>query len=347
MLHSGGLAPGMNPAVRAVVRLGRDRGHEMLGVEGGFTGLADGGVRPLDLVDVEGWAALGGAELGTRRESLGLDRLYAVARSVETAGIDALVVIGGFDAYDAAHRLVRERGRYPSLAIPVVCLPATIDNNLPGTELSVGADTALNAIVEAIDRIKQSAMAARRCFVIETMGRECGYLAMLSALSAGAERVYLPEEGITLEGLIDDLEWMRRRFQGDQRLYLAVRAEDADPHFTSDVVATVFEAGGEDLFDVRRAVLGHIQQGGNPSPFDRVLAARLAAGAVDAATESLAAGRADAFMVGIVEGRVARTPLEDFERLADLQHRRPVRQWWLGLRQVMHDLAEPPAGSPT
>ncbi len=347
VLHSGGLAPGMNTAVRAITRLGHDRGHTIVGVEGGFTGLCEGRVRELTLRDVEGWAGRGGAELGTRREELGRERLYAVARAIETHLIDGLLLVGGFDAYRMAHLLVGERAAYPALAIPIACLPATIDNNLPGTELSVGADTALNTIVEAIDRIKQSAMAAHRCFVIETMGRECGYLALLSAMSAGAEQVYLPEEGITLAQLQVDAERMARRFRDGRGLFLVARAEDADPHYTTDVVGRVFEAEGGDLYDVRPIVLGHVQQGGNPSPFDRVLATRLAAEAVDAVTESLAAGRTDAVAVGLVKGRLTRTPVAAFDQLVDWAHRRPREQWWLGLRGIARDLAEPPTADPS
>src|SRR5690606_28803803 len=140
-------------------------------------------------------------ELGTNRKIPAGAELYQIARNIERHNINALLMIGGLAGYQAAHRLYTERHIFPALDIPIICLPASIDNNLPGSELSIGADTALNSIVEAVDRIKQSAVASRRCFVVEVMGRECGYLALMSGLATGAERVYLPEEGITLKDL--------------------------------------------------------------------------------------------------------------------------------------------------
>ena len=120
--------------------------------------------------------------------------MSALSRAIETHQIDAVLMIGGIDGYDSVHRLYAERAHYPALAIPMICLPASIDNNLPGTELSVGADTALNAIVEAIDRIKLSGSATQRCFVVEAMGRYCGYLALMSAIAGGADYVIIPEQ---------------------------------------------------------------------------------------------------------------------------------------------------------
>ena len=137
-------------------------------------------------------------------------------------------------AYKAAYQLHCERDRYPAFKIPIICLPATIDNNLPGSELSVGADSALNAIVSALDRVKQSAMAAKRCFVVETMGRYCGYLALMSGLAGGAERVYLHEEGVTLKDLQAEVEHMVDAFHTGRRLYLTIRNERANPQYTTD-----------------------------------------------------------------------------------------------------------------
>ena len=163
----------------------------------------------------------------------------------------------------------------------MVCIPASINNNLPGSDLSIGADTALNSITTDVDKIKQSAVALHRCFVVEVMGRDCGYLALIGGLATGAERVYLPEEGITLDRLQDDLEALRTGFDLGKRLGLVIRGERADEVFTSSFVESLFahESGGR--FDVRRAILGHVQQGGAPSPFDRIHATRLASAGVD------------------------------------------------------------------
>ncbi len=343
VLHIGGLAPGMNTAVRAAVRLGLDRGHAMFGIRGSFAGLLKGQIEELHWGDVEGWAKLAGAELGASRQLPTAEQLYPIARTLETQGINGLLIIGGWKAYHVAHQLYLERERYPAFKMPMICLPASIDNNLPGSDLSIGADTALNVIVESLDRIKQSAMAARRCFVVEVMGRRCGYLAMMSGLAAGAERIYLPEEGITLKDLQADVESMTASFRGGRRFYLTIRNEYANEHYTTDFLARLFEEEGSDLFDVRQAVLGHIQQGGNPTPFDRILATRLAAHGIDFLSEELARGSAAGVFAGLNEGKLTTFPLKQLPDMVDIPHRRPLVQWWLELRSVVQALAQPAA----
>jgi 6-phosphofructokinase 1 len=343
VLHGGALAPGMNTAARAAVRLGLDRGHAMFGVRGSFEGLINGRIEELAWGDVEGWTALGGAELGASRLIPTTEQLYPVARALESHGIDGLLVIGGWMAYQAVHRLYSERERYPAFKIPMLCLPASIDNNLPGSDLSVGADTALNVIVEALDRIKRSAMAARRCFVVEVMGRHCGYLALMSGLAGGAERIYLPEEGITLKDLQADVERMIASFRGGRRFYLTIRNERANPQYTTDFLCRLFEEEGGAWFDVRQAVLGHIQQGGNPSPFDRILATRLAAHGIDFLSGELERGTAAGAFIGLVEGKVTTFPIKLLPDMIDLPNRRPLEQWWLELRPVLQDLSQPAA----
>lgn len=341
IVHGGGLAPGMNTAAFAAVRLGIERGHQMIGVQGGFPGLRDGDLRVLGWADVEGWAPQGGAELGTRRRVPEVEHLYSIGRVLENERIDALMVIGGWNAYRAAHLLFNERSRYPAFRIPMVCLPASIDNNLPGSELSIGADTALNEITESIDRIKQSASASRRCFVVETMGRHCGYLALMGGLAGGAERVYLHEEGVTLADLSKDVEELKDSFTHGRRLFLAIRNEEANPLYTTDFMARLFEEEGGDLFDVRQAVLGHVQQGGNPTPFDRILATRLVAYAMDVLDEQISHGTAEAYRIGIAQARPQRVDMARMFDDADLDARRPRDQWWMDLRPVLRSMAEP------
>ncbi|WP_116112358.1 6-phosphofructokinase [Austwickia chelonae] len=341
IMHVGGLAPGMNTAARAAVRLGIDAGLDMVGVYGSFKGLLDGDIRPLCWGDAEGWVGDGGAELGTRRTVPGIEHLYSIGRAIEKHEIDALLLIGGYDAYEAAALLVRERERYPAFAMPIVCVPATIDNNCPGAELSIGADTALNNVVWAMDRIKQSASAARRCFVVETMGRRCGYLALMSGLAGGAERVYLHEEGITLSDLQGDVERMLEAFRGGRRLFLAVRNEEASEMYTTDFLARLFEQEGADLFDVRQAVLGHLQQGGSPSAFDRLLATRLVQEAIDDLAGQLKAGTAEGRYLGYMVGETQRRPLAHFDEDVDRANRRPREQWWLALQPAVTAVTEP------
>ena len=221
-------------------------------------------------MDVSGLVWTGGAELGTNRWVPAETDLTQIAEHLAGHHIDGLLMAGGWSGYAAAHVLHSARHRYPALDLPIVCLPMTINNDLPGTELTIGSDTALNSIIADVDKIKQSAVATRRCFVVEVMGHDCGYLALMSGLATGAERVYLPEEGITLDALTQDVRALAEGFRAGKRLGLVIRSEDADPVYTTGFIRALFEKEGGGLCDSREAILGHIQEGGNPSPFDRI-----------------------------------------------------------------------------
>ena len=342
IIHGGGLAPGMNTAARAAVRLGISRGHTMLGVHDGFPGLRGGRISELAWGDVEAWTADGGAKLGVRRTIPTVEELYQVSRQLEDHAVDSLLVIGGWNGYQAAYLLHEERDRYPAFRIPIICVPASIDNNLPGSELAIGGDTALNVIVEAIDRIKLSASATTRSYVVETMGRYCGYLALMGGLAGGAERIYLHEEGITLDQLNDDVKWLRRSFAAGRSLFLAVRNERANERYTTDFIAGLLEEEGRGLYDVRQGVLGHQQQGGSPSPFDRLLATRMVGHALDLIAAELADGSDGSYLVGLTESRLTDVPMESMMRLMDRTFRRPKNPWWLQLRDVTRAVAEEP-----
>jgi 6-phosphofructokinase 1 len=175
-------------------------------------------------------------------------------------------------------------------------------------------------------------VASHRCFVVEVMGHDCGYLALLSGLATGAEHVYLPEEGITLAVLQADVAALRNGFRTGKRVGLVIRGENADAIYSTGFLHALFEKEGGDLFDVRQAVLGHVQQGGAPSPFDRIQAMRLAALCVDPLVESAGAGAAGSAMIGLQAGRVTFTPLSRFPALVQPGVQRPRNQWWLGLR---------------
>jgi len=339
VLNVGGLAPGMNAAARAAVRLGLHRGHTMLGVDGSFRGLVAGDVRELAWGDVSDWTGAGGAELGISRDVPTVEDLYAIGRGLERHGVDGLLIVGGWDAFASAGTLRAERHRYPAFQIPTIVLPATIDNNIPTSEMSVGADTALNHVVSSIDRIRETSAATRRCFVVETMGGYCGYLALMSGLSGGAVRVYLHEEGVTLRRLAADVEQMVDSFAAGQRLFLTVRNERASEMYTSDFLRRIFEQEGRGTFDARQIVLGQTQQGGSPSPFDRILATRLAARAVAWLGDEMAAGSAGSAVIGLHEDGVRIVPLQRAEELADREHRRPTDQWWMRLRPTVDMLA--------
>lgn len=335
ILHAGGLAPGMNTAARAAVRLGIDHGLTMLGIEGGFPGLLDGAVKELSWADVEGWVGEGGAALGTHRDYPTIEQLYSIGRSLESNHIDGLIVIGGFNAYLGAHTLIKERDRYPAFNIPIVCVPASIDNNLPGSELSIGADTAVNSTVSTLDAIKLSASASKRCFVAEVMGRRCGYLTLMSGLATGAEKVYLPEHDATLDEIASATSDMVKSFRDGRRLYLVLRNEAACGLYSTKLLADVFAQESHGLYDVRESVIGHVQQGGNPTAFDRLMATRLVTNAMQVLVDELVAGTARGHYVGLVNGEFRDSPLAHMNDELDLVNRRPREQWWLRLEHVI------------
>ncbi len=334
VMHGGGPAPGMNTAVRAAIRLTLDRGYSILAVRNGFRGLRDGDVREVGWMDVSGWVSSGGAELGTNRFMPGQADVAAIADVLAAQRIDGLLMAGGWAGYAAAHMLHAHRRSYPSLDIPIVCLPMTINNDLPATELTIGSDTALNSIVSDIDKIKQSAVASRRCFVVEVMGHDCGYLALMSGLASGAERVYLPEEGITLDDLTADVRALADGFRAGKRLGLVVRSERADPVYSTGFIRSLFEKEGGGLWDSREAILGHIQEGGDPSPFDRIQATRLTARSIEYLSEQLESGTRASAMIGFQSGRLQFTDLTSYPTLIRNDVQRPLEQRWMSQRPL-------------
>jgi 6-phosphofructokinase 1 len=345
VLHGGAPAPGMNTAVRVAVREGLDRGHTVVAVHNGFLGLRNGEFEEMTWMSVNGWVSRGGAELGTNRFIPEGDDLGAVAAQLEGHDIDGLLMVGGWSGYRAAYHVHAGRDQHPKLGLPIVCLPASINNDLPGSELSIGADTALNNIVMDVDKIKQSAVASGRCFVVEVMGRDCGYLALMSGLATGAERVYLPEEGISLHDLQADVERLRQGFARGKRLGLVIRSEHADPLYTTDFIRALFEREGGDLFDVRGSILGHIQQGGDPSPFDRIQATRLASKCVDHLIGEVLAETPTSAFIGLEKGKVRFTPLAEYPSLVEPGIHRPKDQGWMTLRPLADVMARPAQSS--
>ena len=295
VLTSGGDAPGMNAAIRGVVRTAVDKGWTVHGVRDGFAGLMAGRLVPLGARDVGGIIQLGGTLLGSARapefkdETGQRQALDALARHQ----IDALVVIGGSGSQAGAHALQR-RG------FPVVGIASTIDNDLHGADITIGVDTALNVAIEALDRLRVTAASHGRTFLVEVMGRDSGYLAVMAAIAGGAELVVIPEVEMGADEVIADLRRMRER----GKLHaLVVVAEGARPG-----VAALTErlARADPGFDLRATTLGHIQRGGAPGAFDRLLGSRLGAAAV----EQLATGAAGV-LVALSRGAIAPTSLDE------------------------------------
>jgi 6-phosphofructokinase 1 len=339
VMHMGGPAPGMNTAVRASVRIGLDTGHTVLAVENGLTGLLAGQIKEMGWMSVHGWVRRGGAELGTSRRLPTEQEYERIAATLEQYRIDGILMIGGWVGYEFAYELGRRRSQYPALAMPIVCLPATINNDLPGTEMTIGADTALNTIVSNVDRVKESAVASHRVYVVEVMGRDSGYLATMSGLATGAERVYIPEDGIALADLERDVANLSAGFRSGKRLGLVIRNEKADPHYTTGFLVTLFDKEGGDLFDVRQTILGHTQQGGSPTPYDRIQATRLAARAQWRLIDEASSGNAGPLCIGRLHGKITFTDLSNLPDLVEAGVHRPRTEEWLALKDVARLMA--------
>jgi 6-phosphofructokinase 1 len=297
VLTSGGDAPGMNAAIRAVVRIGVDKGWEVLGVRNGYVGLVEGQMDPLGARDVGGILQRGGTILGSGRlPTFKNEDVRAKAlRALRDRGVDGLVVIGGNGSQAGALALSR-------MGLAVVGVASTIDNDLAGSEVTIGVDTALNIALEAIDRLRVTASSHKRAFLVEVMGRNCGYLALMAGIAGGAEAVVLPEAEVDPDALTAQLQAAYARGKPHA---LVVVAEGA--RYNAQSLAKHFEANRERLgFDLRATTLGHVQRGGTPSAFDRLLATRLAAAAVDH-LERGEHGR----LMGLLKGEVRSTPLDE------------------------------------
>ena len=308
VLTSGGDNPGLNPCIRAVVRMALHLGLEVMGVRRGYAGLLNGEIEEMDARSVGGNIGRGGTILGTARctEFYEPKGRREALRSLNRFGIDGLVVIGGNGSLSGAMELWR-------MGFPVIGIPSTIDNDVNGTDISIGVDTALNTILDAIDKIKDTATSHNRAFLIETMGRDSGYLALASGIGGGAEMVLIPEENTTFEEICHEVE--DAYIRGKSHCIIVV-AEGWSPG-TQELARQLHEHQEELGFSVRVTQLGHVQRGGSPSAFDRLLATRLGA----AAARELLAGNAGN-IVGWVKSTTALTPLERaiaFEKQVNLE----------------------------
>ncbi|KAI0835513.1 6-phosphofructokinase [Hypoxylon sp. FL0890] len=364
-INVGAPAGGMNAAIRAGVAYCRSRGHEPIAIHNGFAGFARhhgdeplGAVRQFDWLEVDGWASKGGSEIGTNRELPEESGIELIARLIEKYEFDALFLIGGFEAFHSVSQLRKARARFPSLCIPMTLLPATISNNVPGTEYSLGSDTCLNELVAYCDKIKQSASATRRrVFVIETQGGRCGYVAILGGLGVGASAVYIPEEGISLEMLNADVKHLKEVFRKDRGQSRAGRLilvnEKASRVFSAKLIADIIREEAHDRFESRDSIPGHVQQGGVPSAMDRCRAVRLAIKCIQHLEkygpkpqknpEKISKDPLSASVIGIQGADVVFSAMEHLEeKETDWKNRRPIQAHWLDNKEVVDILGGRP-----
>lgn len=307
VLTSGGDAPGMNAAIRAVVRSAMTHNARVLGVVDGFEGLLNGEFRSLGARDVGGILQRGGTILQTSRSRRFMEPSGQrdAIRKMNEAGMDALVVIGGEGSLNGAYALHQQ-------GVKVVGIPGSIDNDVWGTAISIGTDTAMNTIMDSVDKLRDTASSHHRAFLIETMGRNCGYLAAMTGIVCGAEMVLIPEVPVTVEEVGRTIEDAYRR----GKTHAIIINAEGSGHRTTDLAQAL-----EDMdvgFKTRVTILGHIQRGGSPTAYDRLLASRMGVKAVEALLDGQSG-----VMTGLKDRGIEFIPLEDViknRRTANLEY---------------------------
>ncbi|XP_059198961.1 ATP-dependent 6-phosphofructokinase, liver type isoform X2 [Centropristis striata] len=349
ILNVGAPAAGMNAAVRSAVRIALAHGHKVYGVNDGFQGLAFGRVFEMGWHSVAGWTGQGGSLLGTKR-TLPNKHMEKIVETISKFSISALLVVGGFEGYAGVLQLFEARGRYDELCIPMCVIPATISNNVPGTDFSLGADTAVNAAMEGCDKIKQSATGTKsRVFVVETMGGYCGYLATCTGIAVGADAAYIYEEPFNIHDLKTNVEHLAEKMKKDIQRGLVLRNENCHENYTTDFLHRLYSSEGKGIFDCRVNVLGHLQQGGAPSPFDRNFGTKLGVRAIqwisERMTENFRQNRVfanspeTACVLGLKRKVISFSPVTELKDVTDFEHRMPKVQWWFNLRPIQKMLA--------
>ncbi|XP_076602291.1 ATP-dependent 6-phosphofructokinase, liver type isoform X1 [Chaetodon auriga] len=350
ILNVGAPAAGMNAAVRSAARVAIAHGHKVYAVHDGFQGLARGAVTEMEWHHVAGWTGQGGSLLGTKR-TLPDKHMEKVVETIAKFNISALLVIGGFEGYEGVLQLFEARSRYDELCIPMCVIPATISNNVPGTDFSLGADTAVNAAMVGCDTIKQSATGTkRRVFVVETMGGFCGYLATCTGIAVGADAAYIFEDPFNIHDLKTNVEHLTEKMKKDIQRGLVLRNEKCHENYTTDFIHKLYSSEGKGIFDCRINVLGHLQQGGAPSPFDRNFGTKLGVRAIQWISQRLTenfrqervfANSPDtACVLGLNRKVVSFSPVSELKAVTDFEHRMPKVQWWLKLRPMLKMLAK-------
>lgn len=315
LFTSGGDSSGMNAAIRAVVRTASTYGIEVLGIHRGWQGLIEGDIAPLAQKDVSRILALGGTILGTARSEAfrTVEGRRMAAENMRTHNVEALIAIGGDGTFAGAIEFYKE------FQFPTVGLPGTIDNDISGTEFTIGFDTAVNVAMEAIDRVRDTAESHQRIFIVEVMGRHAGWIALFSGLATGADEILIPETPTDFEHIH---EHIADRVDAGKTSHILVVCEGDEAGNAYDVAKNLRER-----FDceAKVCVLGHIQRGGSPTARDRLLALRLGVAAVDALVEGKING-----MVGEIGNRMVYTPFSEVR--SGLQVSDPL---WFRMAQIM------------
>lgn len=349
----GGPASGINAALRAFTRMTELSNCTALGCYYGWEGLANGEVSTMSWMDVHGWNSIGGVKLGMTRIlplKIGLDK---IAEQLSEHRVDGLLVIGGFEALHSVIQLTEARARYHEFCIPIAVIPATISNNVPGSDISLGSDSALNEITNICDRIKCSAGGTRNgVFVVETQGGHCGYLATMAGVAVGADASYIFEEDYTVSDLHNDVNHLKTKMADGVKRGLVIVNEYANENYDSNFIYRVYREEGKGLFTCRKNVLGHMQQGGDPSPFDRLLGTRMAQACVQHIVSQIktymqedgtiyASGPDSSCLYGLLGKQSVFTPVMVLKQECNFDQRIQVgKPWWMKIRSLSKTLAK-------
>ena len=352
-MTSGGDAPGMNAALRGVVRAALNRGWEVFGIRNAYRGLAEGekNILPLDWLDVSWNFREGGTFLGSARfPDIAGDALTAkelkqkALLNLKELNISGLVIIGGDGSLTGGHELFNflQNSRWASpelrdMELSMVAMPGSIDNDIPFTDMSIGVDTTLNTIIECIDKLRDTATSHGRVSIVEVMGRLRGYLAVMSGLATGADRIFIREEQISQNELTSMLQVLKESFANGQKAGIVIRSEGAgfSTGFLKETIANLLEPKRE----VRETVLGHLQRGGNPTAFERIMATRMGIWAV----QLLEAGLTEPHMIGLTHNRIESVPLARvLEKLAQPEFKNQLSPNTRNASRLCRKLEDPP-----
>lgn len=336
----------MNAATRSFVKYLADFPNvTVLAIKNGIDGLISKMIEPITYKDVIGWTGEGGSNLGTRR-TLPEGKFHKISEVLREFKIHGLVGIGGFVAFHAFGQLFEQREKYPEFCIPLIVIPATCSNNIPGTEITIGSDTALNQIIDVIDRLRLSAVGTgSRVFVVETQGGKCGYLAALSGIAGGADSIYIPEVKFSVNDLMNDIRCIQAKMQDGVPRGLVIISEYANENYNTDFLTRLFAEEGKDFFTARKGIVGFVQQGQSPSPFDRRLGLKLGHMTANWLLNQAKSGYQitgkvrtqecdSAVLLGLNKRQYVFTPLKNLIPETDFELqtvKNPGRLWWIKL----------------
>lgn len=352
IMHIGSVSSGFNSTIRVIARYCMSKGGKIYAISNGIDGLVSEQIVEVHPSDVSDWYGTGCA-LGTSRTLPG-SNMEKIADVFKKYSICGFFMVGGFNGFVASIEFFEARKTYDAFHIPIILMPSTVSNNIPGTDLCVGSDTAVNEITKICDGVKQTSDGnQKRIFVMETMGANCGYLASTTGLASGADSTYIFEEPFSVRDLNDNVTHMKHKMEAGVTRGLILRSERACQLYTSDFIHRLFSKEGKGSFSTRMNLIGHIQQGWSPSPFDRKLAVRFAMKGLEWMMQQVEKygrnGRVktDAtdtvVLIGLCNGHYKITPINELKDKADIEKQLPLEQWWMNLRPLFRIISTHPS----